>query len=319
MRFELKQVVFGVHFEFDTLRGTQGMFFQPLLHNDHQPSKITFKQLTVSEHHKVRNEHDNADAEPTCDGFMLVDDKEVKFANQYPVASSGSQTAESEGDYRFFMYFPSRKEYDEAEAKEHITVLEYCSLTHVLERLMRGIRQLSDPKLAESKEAKERFRIKRTQVVELYDRILKEFSEKYPQYWPKCVSEPIYPSSTIIREVATIAKYLDPEEAKKLDEAALRDILEKDGSINVIYPQGRLLSLETFKVPNCEPIYSLVLVKCVNGAQTIRRSISLRVVSSIVASYIFKLFVQSGEPEQAVDRDVVTKVVQTVVPEESVE
>jgi hypothetical protein len=61
-----------------------------------QPSDfpaVQFRELTVAEHHMVRGEYDDKDAEPAYDGYILTDSKGSVWHNQYPCAALGGQTS----------------------------------------------------------------------------------------------------------------------------------------------------------------------------------------------------------------------------------
>jgi hypothetical protein len=74
--------------------------------------EIEFLQLTVVAHHKVHNEYDEKDAEPTCDGFILKDEQGRIWHNQYPRASYGQTTDSADGLFRMSTEH-SRKEFNE--------------------------------------------------------------------------------------------------------------------------------------------------------------------------------------------------------------
>jgi hypothetical protein len=61
---------------------------------------VQFRELTVTEHHRVKGEYDCKDAEPTHDGYVLSDAKGGVWHNQYPYAELGGQM--SDGAHHVF-------------------------------------------------------------------------------------------------------------------------------------------------------------------------------------------------------------------------
>lgn len=179
MSYKVDQEIFGVQYDNDVAI-QRGVFIQPLLHSDQQPKKINFAKLVVKSQHAVNHEFQEAGEEKKHEGFLLDDEAGVEFANQYPTHSY-SQIS-NEGDYRFFMHLQSNEEYEKKVAVNPNITLEYCMLSHCLERIQTGIRQLGDVLITEPEEKKRKAREKRAQLVELYDRTVLEFHQTYPEY-----------------------------------------------------------------------------------------------------------------------------------------
>lgn len=58
--------------------------------------QLTFRELTITEHHKVPGEWDD---EPKHDGFHAVDSEGLVWHNQYPRASYGQMDDTADGDF----------------------------------------------------------------------------------------------------------------------------------------------------------------------------------------------------------------------------
>lgn len=101
--------------------------------------RIEFEHLTVTEHHRVRSEWDDAKAEPKCDGFILKSTKGEIWHNQYPYASY-SQT--SDACDRLFDRYSGGKEETRAWIDANPGgVAQYRLLSDYLKSLKRGIHQ----------------------------------------------------------------------------------------------------------------------------------------------------------------------------------
>lgn len=63
-----------------------------MMGSDKYPSDIVIRELTVTEHHKVKWDYDKEEDEASYDGYLLKDTESNIYANQYPKASYGQTT-----------------------------------------------------------------------------------------------------------------------------------------------------------------------------------------------------------------------------------
>ena len=91
-------------------------------------------QLTVTEHHKVPSEWDTEN-KLDCDGFKLVDSKNLIWHNQYPRASYGQISDSSDREF-------NRRDQLEEEEKQNLLLPQYphctCLVTDFLKSLKEG-------------------------------------------------------------------------------------------------------------------------------------------------------------------------------------
>ncbi len=104
MRYQVGEKLIVVSFQYQG-RDLANRFMMPYLH-ENMIEKIWIKELEVKEHHKVSWEYDIEDKKE-CDGYILAGTDETVWYNQYPKASYGQVTAES--DLRFQL---NTKEHD---------------------------------------------------------------------------------------------------------------------------------------------------------------------------------------------------------------
>lgn len=176
MRFQPNQILFAVHFGHNKdLPKTYGFFSMPMMFNDVEPDDINFIKLTVMEHHKVPNVYD-PEKKPECDGYLLKDETGRIFANQYPLASYGQIS--DEGNRRFVVHITEKGMLDKLRAENQKAIFEGHLLSNVLERIQRGIKELKEV----TGDNATRCHKKAGLLEKLYYRIVKEFSEKNPDY-----------------------------------------------------------------------------------------------------------------------------------------
>jgi hypothetical protein len=94
-RYTVGEELFVVHIEVKNLsvvlRASQ-FWTTPHLSVPDEIGKISIMKLKVMEHHRVRDNTTPDNAEPTCDGFVLVDEQGNTWHNQYPLARYGQTT-----------------------------------------------------------------------------------------------------------------------------------------------------------------------------------------------------------------------------------
>lgn len=102
MRYEIGQKIWTVFFH------NLDAFFYPS-YSQFMPwesatfPEIEFRELTVTEHHKVLNEWANNTDVPDCDGYVLQDDTGRIWHNQFPRASYGQMSDNCDGLFRLFL------------------------------------------------------------------------------------------------------------------------------------------------------------------------------------------------------------------------
>lgn len=192
MRYDLQQTLFVVQFDFDLIHSEikRLIFRQPMLHDSVFPTKCNFNLLTVTEHHKVRNEWQDAKEEPKCDGFVLSDASGKRFTNQYPTASYGQTT--DTGDRRFCLDIAEDGKFGAYFAENPDAIFEYHLLSDLLENIQRGIEGLRVPERGE--EGKN----KANELEKLYNFIVAAFKEAYPEYTLEMKKEPAWEDSTLL-------------------------------------------------------------------------------------------------------------------------
>lgn len=99
--------------------------------------RIEFEHLTVTEHHRVRSEWDEKEAEPKYDGYVLKSAKGEIWHNQYPYASYG-QTSDA-SDRRFNRYCGGSDATRSWLDANPSGIAQYRSLSCYLQDLKRGI------------------------------------------------------------------------------------------------------------------------------------------------------------------------------------
>lgn len=242
MRYVENQELFGVQFTHATFSQYPGLqFVQPLMHNDEQPTAINFDKFTVTKHAKVPNEH-AGEGDLSCDGYILRDQNDVVFANQYPIASYGQLS--NEGDRRFFMHLPEKQDFENQLEKNANTVFEYHLFNEVLERILRGIVDLDAiPLDATAEPQKTRIVTKLAGLKILRDRLVDQFQREYPDYRlvlqlennPKRVHYGKY-RVRIFRQIPVAV-------AKDLTLTDVVQAIQNDHGLIVSYPNGYYLSV----------------------------------------------------------------------------
>lgn len=184
MRFHPTQVLFAVQFTHarDLKDDRIGMFSQPLMYSDEMPSKINFTKLTVTEHHQVYDSYDEKrEKPPEHDGYILTDTDGKQWANQYPTASYGQLSDEANRRFHRHVLGKEAEEALIAQLRENPGSFYECHLlTDVLEKIMKGIKDLSDMKVDDDRV--EAVNQKVRLLGQLQDQIVKEFTEAYPDY-----------------------------------------------------------------------------------------------------------------------------------------
>lgn len=97
--------------------------------NGVQQLGVKFIELTVTEHHKVNWEHDEASTPPQCDGYILTDANGVEYVNQYPMATYGQ--VDTSADHHFSRRFASSEEM--VNANKNGVVWRFRMLDHLLD------------------------------------------------------------------------------------------------------------------------------------------------------------------------------------------
>lgn len=237
MRFQPNQILFAVHFGHNKdLPKTYGFFSMPMMFNNVEPDDINFIKLTVTEHHKVPNVYD-PEKKPECDGYLLKDETGRVFANQYPLASYGQIS--DEGNRRFGVHITEKGMLDKLQAENQKAIFEGHLLSDVLERIQRGIKELKEVTGDNAAHCHEKAGL----LEKLYDRIVKEFSEKYPDYQLNMAWKPLM-KSTVMWPDITIYKRIP---VKKADGMSKEDTLKDfkgDGRFEAEYIDGSLLVIE---------------------------------------------------------------------------
>jgi hypothetical protein len=244
MRFELNQNLFAVQFMFARdLKGDRiSMFSQPLMYNNEMPHKINFVKLTVTEHHKVRDSYESNDKPATHDGFLLKDDQGSVYANQYPTASFGQMS--DEANRRFHLHETDENS-DEMIARLKATPNSFYEchlLSDVLEKIMKGIRDLSE--IAESNPNRVDLLTKIELLKKLQEQIKEEFLKAYPEYEMHFSWRNAYHGSKLQFADVSIFRHLPLEKALTLSHAEIQQELQDNGVLEVEYPNGDLLCMK---------------------------------------------------------------------------
>ncbi len=240
MRFHVNQNLFAVHFGYNVnVPRTYGFYSQPMLWDNIEPDDINFVKLTVTEHHKVPDAH-APDTEAKYDGYLLKNDAGQVFANQYPHASYG-QTSD-EGNRRFAVHITKSGELDKLQEENEKAVFEYYLLSDVLEKIQRGIKDLGEIPATEARY--QQCIEKRDLLQNFYNRIVKEFGEKYPDYQLYLEWKPPFKKSVLIWPKVTFHKRISPAKAHEMSkEDIMRDFMS-DGCFEIQYADGDRLIIE---------------------------------------------------------------------------
>lgn len=239
MRFHVNQNLFAVHFGYNKdLPRTYGFFSMPMMFNNVEPDDINFIKLTVTEHHKVPKVYD-PEKKPECDGYLLKDETGRVFANQYPLASYGQIS--DEGNRRFGVHITEKGMLDKLQAENQKAIFEGHLLSDVLERIQRGIKDLKDT--PEDNAFYQRCKDKHDNLIKLYDRIVKEFGEKYPDYRLDMAWKPLMKTDLLWPDVS-IYKRVPVLEAEKMTKEDIVKDFNSDGRFEVEFIEGSLLVIE---------------------------------------------------------------------------
>lgn len=207
MRFQIGQTLFAVHFSTDDALKENKIrhFRQPLMYDSNMPVQYNFERLKVTEHHKVYWEYDDREkTAPKNDGYLLTDDHDREFSNQYPTAYFGQMS--DEANRRFSRHMGGTGNFDKIKTANPNLIYSYHLLTDVLEKFLIGIRDLKamDVSLAQYAEAQQKAAL----VEVLFKTTVSEFSKAYPGYyidtkWKSLMrgQEPTWPEVTIYRRL----------------------------------------------------------------------------------------------------------------------
>ena len=239
MRFQVNQNLFAVHFGYNAnVPRTYGFYSLPLLFDNIEPDDINFVKLTVIEHHKVPGDYDIKE-EPQYDGYLLKNEAGLVFANQYPRASYGQLSDES--NRRFAVHITESGVIDKMQEENEKVVFEYHLLSDVLERMQRGIKDLENVKYTAENE--HYIREKRATLVKFYERIVKEFGEKYADYQLNMTWEPLFKTELLWPKVS-INKRVPIKTAEAMSkEDIMRDFMS-DGRFELVYKGDDRLVIE---------------------------------------------------------------------------
>lgn len=256
MRFQPNQILFAVHFGHNKdLPKTYGFFSMPMMFNDVEPDDINFIKLTVTEHHKVPNVYD-PEKKPECDGYLLKDEAGRVFANQYPLASYGQIS--DEGNRRFGVHITEKGILDKLQAENPKVIFEGHLLSDVLERIQRGIKELKEVTGDNAAHCHEKAGL----LEKLYDRIVKEFSEKYPDYQLNMAWVPLFKTELHWPKVS-INKRVPIKQAEAMSKEDIMKDFMSDDRFELVYRGGDILIIE-----NAEGTYyidgKLTEVKTIN-------------------------------------------------------
>lgn len=237
MRFQPNQTLFAVHFGHNQdVPRSYGFFSMPMMFNDIEPDDINFIKLEVTEHHKVPNVYD-AEKKLECDGYLLKDEAGRVFANQYPLASYGQVS--DEGNRRFGVHITEKGMLDKLQAENPKVIFEGHLLSDVLERIQRGIKELKEVTGDNAAHCHEKAGL----LEKLYERIVKEFGEKYPDYHLNMAWKPLM-KSTVMWPDITIHKCIPVKKAEGMSKEDILKDFNSDRRFEVEYVDGDRLMIE---------------------------------------------------------------------------
>lgn len=243
MRFHVGQTLFAVHFGRPAVRGPFAFFELPARHDMEMPTSINIIKLTVAEHHKVYWEYDDRKTDPTHDGYLLCDDAGTVYANQYPHATYGQISAESNS--RFRVYLPGKGELTSRLEQDPRFIYEYHLLSDVLEKMEEGIKHLGEIKLTAADEIKAKAREHLQVLTQLRDKIVAQFHKEFDSYKVEIAPKLIAGLLGFIRPHATIFRSLRPEEARGMSKDDFVQLLRFHERVDVVYPHGDKMSIES--------------------------------------------------------------------------
>lgn len=180
-RLEVGQVVHTVHFD-TTNENFKELFAMPYMYRMDNVTGINILELTVTEHHKVRGDYDDETVEPKYDGFVLKDKQGRIWHNQYPLASYGQLSDESDHEYNLAisqMNYDKFETYDDLMKVMNITYFESRNLNSTIRAISRGIIQLGeDIGIARIIDAGQYLKI--VKLIEVYQKTLALFETQNP-------------------------------------------------------------------------------------------------------------------------------------------
>lgn len=234
-RYCVGQTLFAVYFGYSAKERAGLLYCKPLVWNNDMSDSIHFKHLTVTEHHRVFNEWADQKGEPDCDGYILKDDTDQLWANQYPYASYGQMS--DEGNRRFRMHFKEAGKLKEKLESEPNGVYEYHLLSDVLQSMEKGIKDLGSVVLTapNAKEAREKLELLKV----LYARTIKEFEETFPDYHVDMAWEKVWAASSLQWPRAKLYQRLSLDKARDLNMMELLQTFASERRLEVELATGR--------------------------------------------------------------------------------
>lgn len=206
-RYVVGQKLYVIHFAYE---GREDFGFTlPFMFDQTPISKINIIELTVTEHHKVKNEYSRDEDEATCDGFILTDKEGNIWHNQYPRASYGQVS--DEGDRRFTRHLENESQYQKW--LDEGVVFECRLLSDVFGKISRGIKHFAeiDPKASPTEI--ERYKITHDALEKCLDEITTVMKNDFQKELKEVPIWEKYPNIThfvlqdIPKEVETIAGF----------------------------------------------------------------------------------------------------------------
>ncbi len=176
MRYNVDGVVYGIHFDIAGADGLDKTFARLpyMFGKDDAVEKIQIIKLTVKEHHKVRWDYDEDNAEPKYDGFLLEDEKGRRWSNQYPTASY-EQLSDS-ADRQFQIYTEGKENWDKL-FEEHAAngdPVEYYLLTNIVRSISQGIKFHTNEKNGDKRNPS-----LAKKLIELKEKIFDQFKQEF--------------------------------------------------------------------------------------------------------------------------------------------
>lgn len=191
-RYNVGEKILGIAFMFEG-EEFKGFYRTPYIYNAVPVVKTHIIELTVKEHHKVRDEYDSHDTEPKYDGFVLTDREGNVWHNQYPYAAYGQLS--DTGNRRFRREITSEGEYDELHKQN--TVFECHLLTDFVYSLDEGIEHYKKA-LGEcdTRWIKEDLNVKLPMMEKLFNDIVEQLSNEFRKELKKVSILPDLPEIT---------------------------------------------------------------------------------------------------------------------------
>lgn len=240
MRYRVEQNLFAVHFGYNLhIPRTYGFYTHPLMWDNIEPDDINIIKLTVTEHHKVPDNYDT-EGKLDYDGYLLKSEDGQTFTNQYPRASYGQLS--DDGNRRFTIHIKDTDSLDKVRNGNPKAIFELHLLSEVLEKIKRGIKELGEiPKTAERYNSCQE---KRAALIKFYDRIVKEFGEKHPDYQLNFAWKPPFKESELLWPKVSFNKRVSPEKARLMSKEDIMKDLMSDGCFEIQCTNGDLLVIK---------------------------------------------------------------------------